>query len=264
MGTSKNALVLGLLLFTGQAFAASADIDWNMEPMDPDLGDLPSLQRGAALFTNFCIGCHSLKYQRYERTADDIGIPHDVALRNLVLSDQQIGALMETAMPPAQAKNWFGAPPPDLTMVARVRGPEWIYNMLKTFYVDESRPFGVNNKVFDNIGMPHALITLQGTPTQVCGGAKVVDILDGETGVLDPDGEVVVEPDCGDIAVDGSGLYDEQEYDQAVYDIANFLHYVGDPSRAERESLGWWVLGFLLVLFVISSFLNREYWKAIH
>ena len=263
MRTSKSALVLGLLLFAGQGFAASAEVDWDMEPMEPDLADLPSLQRGAALFTNFCMGCHSLKFQRYERTADDLGIPHDVALRNLVPAGQQIGALMESSMPPSQAKNWFGAPPPDLTLVARVRGPDWIYNMLKTFYVDESRPFGVNNKVFDNIGMPHALISLQGVPTEICEGTKIIDILDGKA-VLDPDGAVKVEADCRDLEVDGSGSYSEAEYAQAVYDIANFLHYVGDPSRAERESLGWWVLGFLLVLFVLASFLNREYWRGVH
>lgn len=244
----------------------AAETSWDMEEMTPDLHDVASLQRGAALYMNHCLGCHSLKYQRYERTADDLQIPHQVALDNLVFTNKPIGSLMETSMPPDQAKNWFGAPPPDLTMVARVRGPEWIYNMLKTFYVKESRPFGVDNKVFPNIGMPHALVSLQGVPKEVCKGVPV-DLLDGEGAVVAQaeDGSFFVEREsCDHIEVDGSGAYTPEEYDQAVYDIANFLYYVGDPSRLERYGIGYWVLGFLAILFVFTYYLNREYWKDVH
>jgi cytochrome c1 len=127
--------------------------------------DKPSLQRGLRLYANYCLGCHSLKFQRYERTADDLEIPHDVMLENVIFSGRAIGSLMESSMPMEAAKAWFGAAPPDLTMVAKVRGPDWIYNYLRTFYVDESRPLGVNNKVFPNVAMPHAL-ELQGVPIE--------------------------------------------------------------------------------------------------
>ena len=184
-----------------------------------------------------------MKFQRYERTADDLGIPHDAALDELVFTGQKIGELMTTAMDPESAKAWFGAPPPDLTMVARVRGPEWLYNYLKTFYVDESRPFGVNNKVFANVGMPHALLGLQGVQREAC-----------------PAGTA----DCGELAVDaGSGLLTPEQYDRAVYDLANFLHYVGEPMRLERQRLGIYVLAFLAVFGLFTYLLNREFWKDV-
>jgi len=249
--------------------AVAADSTVELEPMTPNLADKPSLQRGMALFMNYCIGCHSLKFQRYERTADDLAIPHKVALENLVFTDQQIGGLMETAMAPESAKNWFGAAPPDLTMVDRVRGTAWVYNMLKTFYIDEARPFGVNNRVYPNIGMPHVLMDLQGTPLMECRGYKPIDILDGEDTVValvrDDEGAVEREANCNFIEVEpGTGSMSEDEFDQAAYDIANFLHYVGDPGRAERHRLGYWVLGFLALLFVFATLLNREYWKDVH
>ena len=246
-------------------FAAESTME--LEPMAPNLDDKPSLQRGMALFMNYCLGCHSLKFQRYERTADDLGIPHKVALENLVFTDQQIGGLMETAMPPDSAKNWFGAAPPDLTMVDRVRGTDWVYNMLKSFYVDETRPFGVNNRVYPNIGMPHVLMDLQGVPDLNCKGFEPIDILDGEEAVVLLVGEDPEErpENCSFLEVrEGTGVMNESEFDQAAYDIANFLHYVGDPGRAERYRLGYWVLGFLALLFVVATLLNREYWKDVH
>jgi len=251
-----------------------------LAPMQPDLEDLPSLQRGMALYMNFCIGCHSLKFQRYERTADDLDIPHPVALRNLVFTGAPIGALMETAMPAESAKNWFGAPPPDLTMVDRVRGTAWVYNMLKNFYVDEERPFGVNNRVFQDIGMPHVLIGLQGVPQVECRGNKPLDILDDlladgayqliPAGVDDKYGEQkrtepIRQANCNFVSVvPGTGSMTAEQYDQAAYDIANFLHYVGEPGRAKRQQIGVWVLGFLALLFVLATLLNREYWKDVH
>lgn len=245
----------------------AAESNWVMEPMQPNLEDMPSLQRGAALYANYCLGCHSLKFQRYERTADDLEIPHSVALKNLVFTGQQIGSLMVSAMPDEKAKGWFGTPPPDLTMVARVRGPEWIYNLLTTFYADESRPFGVNNKVFPNIGMPHVLMGLQGVPTEQCRGNRPVDLLDGEDLLVETsDGyEPAREPNCDLPPVaDGSGAYSQEEFRQAAYDITNFLYYVGEPTRLERERLGYWVLAFLAGLFVVAWLLNREYWKDVH
>lgn len=146
----RAAIVCLGLALAPAAFAASAS-DWPMDTMTPNLQDQPSLQNGWRLYMNYCIGCHSLEHQRYERTADDLGVPYDVALDQLVFTGQKIGEQMTTAMDPTMAKNWFGAPPPDLTMVTRVRGEEWLFNYLRTFYLDESRPLGANNKVLSLI-----------------------------------------------------------------------------------------------------------------
>ncbi len=241
----KIPVFLAMCLLVPGISAASSAGDWQMKEMTPDLENLPSLQEGFRLYVNYCIGCHSLKYQRYERTVDDLGISHDIALEHLVFTGQKIGDLMTSAMDPEQAKSWFGAPPPDLTSVARVRDPTWIYNYLQTFYVDETRPFGVNNKVFPNAGMPHVLMDLQGV--QSCAPVS------GEAG----------EAAHCELVVDGGGLYTVEEYDQATYDIANFLFYVGDPSRLERHRLGVYVLLFLVVLYVLTFLLGREYNKEV-
>ena len=264
-------LAIGMLAMTTGRFALAAESDIDLKPMHPNLDDKPSLQRGMALYMNYCLGCHSLKFQRYERTADDLGIPHQVALDNLVFTGQAIGSLMRTAMPPESAKNWFGAPPPDLTMVDRVRGTAWIYNMLKNFYVDPNRPFGVNNRVFKDIGMPHVLLGLQGVPKLAENRFKPLDLMDdvlangtfvaaeGNRRRFVPDRQpnrIEIEP--------GTGSMTEEQFDQAAYDIANFLHYVGEPGRQRRQQIGVWVLAFLAGLFVLASLLNREYWKDVH
>ena len=265
-----RAVCLAALLMSTSSLAASATIA--LEPMDPNLEDKPSLQRGMRLYVNYCIGCHTLKFQRYERTVDDLGIPHQIALDNLVFTGQAIGELMGNAMPEDQARNWFGAPPPDLTMVDRVRGTEWVYNMLKNFYVDPKKPFGVNNRVFPDIGMPHVLIGLQGTPRLAKSATpKPLDLLAGDVlgnGELVPDGEgdrrFVPNRDDFVLQVDpGSGEMTAEEFDQAVYDLANFLHYVGEPGRLQRQRIGVWVLLFLAGLFVLATLLNREYWKDV-
>lgn len=244
--------------------AAAMEAHLDMQPMDPDLQNVPSLQNGFRLYTNYCLGCHSLKFQRYERTADDLGIPHDIALENLVFTGQKIGEKMVSSMDPEAAKNWFGAPPPDLTMVARVRGVEWVYNYLKSFYLDDSRPFGVNNKVFPNVGMPHVLIGLQGIQRAGCVQAPKHADSGGEMRDPPEPGKAVTEERCGELVLeDGTGSYTPKEYDQAVYDLSNFLYYVGDPNRLERHRLGVYVLLFLVVLYVFTWLLGREYHKAV-
>ena len=246
-----------------------------MEPMKPDSKDVESLQRGLALYANFCIGCHSLQYQRYERTAQDLGdIPEELMVENIIFTGQPFGDYMTTSMSEEDATNWFGAAPPDLTMVTRVRSPKWVYNFLKTFYKDDSRPFGVNNKVFPDVGMPHALLPLQGITEEVCYGYEPVDVLerlDAFDSVRDDGAEEELdrgqgrEENCPEIrTLPGSGLYTVEQFDQAAYDIANFLHYVSDPTRQERKALGTYVLVFLFVLLILAYFLNREYWKDIH
>jgi cytochrome c1 len=251
-----------LVLLPGAAWSAATD--WPMERMKPDLRNLPSLQNGFRLYVNYCLGCHALQFQRYERTADDLGIPHELVLENLIHTRQAIGGLIESAMNPELAKSWFGAPPPDLTMVARLRGAEWVYNYLKTFYLDDTRPFGVNNKVFPNVGMPHALLELQGVQREDCIQVPMIAPNRGEMrDPLEP-GRAITELRCGELVLDaGTGLYSADEYDAAVYDIANFLYYVGEPSRLERHRLGVYVLLFLVILYIFTWLLGREYTKAV-
>jgi len=258
---ARWTLVLALLAPFAPAMAASSD--WHMEPMTPDLQNLPSLQNGWRLYVNYCLGCHSLQYQRYERTADDLGVPHDIALEQLVFTGQKIGEQMTSAMRPELASQWFGAPPPDLTMVARTRGEEWLYNYLKTFYLDDSRPFGVNNKVFPNVGMPNVLQELQGLQREDCqqmpkragNGGEERDPLTGAS---------VTEQRCDQLVVEqGSGQLSGEEFDQAIYDIVNFLYYTGEPSRLERHRTGVFVLLFLVILFVFTYLLGREYQKDV-
>lgn len=252
--------VLVLVLVPGFSFAQEAN--WTMDPFTPNVRNLPSLQRGATLFVNYCFGCHSLKFQRYERTADDLDIPHDIFMANLVFADQKIGSLITNALPQEASKSWFGVAPPDLTLEARLRGPSWVYNYLKAFYVDPTRPFGVNNKVFPNVGMPHALLELQGIPVEACHQVPKRANNGGE--MRDPlvPGKAITEEKCGFIdVVEGSGRYTAAEFDAAVYDITNFLYYVAEPSRSDRERLGVYVLLFLVVLYVFTLLLGREYNK---
>lgn len=256
------ALVLTLPVL---AWGASAEINYDMEPFEADLENKPSLQNGMRLYANYCLGCHSLKFQRYERTADDLGIPHDLVLQNVVFTGQKIGELMTNAMAPENAKNWFGAAPPDLTMIARYKSPEYVYNYLKTFYVDEKRPFGVNNKVFENVGMPNVLAGLQGVQRNGC--IQMPKIAENGGEMRDPRvaGQVITEEKCDQLYLEeGTGLYTPQEFDAAVYDLTNFLYYVGDPSRLERHRIGIGVLLFLIILGAFTYLLNREYWKDVH
>lgn len=240
-----SRLVAGLLclvpmLLAQAAFGAASN--YPLEKVRTDHSNLPSLQRGAALFMNYCLGCHSLEHQRHNRTAQDLGIPEDLYRELLLFDDVDIGSHITNAMPHQGAREWFGNAPPDLTMVTRVRGSAWVYTFLKSFYLDESRPFGVNNALFENVGMPHALIELQGTPRLSC-----------SDGVCE---ETVVEA--------GSGRMTEAQYAEAVYDLVNFLDYTGEPYKQDRQRIGVYVLLFLLILFVFTFLLGREYHKEVH
>ena len=248
----------------------ASEVGFPLQEMNPNLRDLPSLQRGARVFFNYCSGCHSLKYQRYEKTANDLKIPYDVALETLIFTGQKIGGLIETAMPP-ESNNWFGAAPPDLTMVTRVRGSSWVYTYLKTFYLDDTRPLGVNNKVFKNVGMPHALQELQGIQRNDCthvpqlaadGGEKRDPLIPGLKITRDASGD---EHGCDMLVLEPkSGVLDEKQYDALVYDLVNFLTYVGEPARMDRQRIGVYVLLFLVVLYVFAYLLGREYGKDGH
>ncbi|GGB47145.1 cytochrome c1 [Shewanella inventionis] len=231
----KKLLIALVTLLPSLAMAASGH-NVHLESANVDLHDKASLERGLGLFQQYCSGCHSTQYQRYERVATDIGISTDDMRSKYILNDAKIGDLMENAIPTADAAKWFGAAPPDLTLVARVRGEDWVYSYLKGFYADETRPFGVNNTVFPLVGMPHVLQDLQG---------------------------LAVKQEDGTFVTTGGKLTPE-EYDQAVRDITGFLVYSAEPVQLERKALGVWVLGFLFIFFIIAYLLKKEYWKDVH
>jgi cytochrome c1 len=269
----KRLLVVLIALLPASVMAATSGA--HLEHMTPDLEDKASLQRGVRTYLNYCMGCHSLKYQRYERTADDLGIPHEMFLENLVFDKNvAIGSLMENSLNTKSARNWFGTASPDLTLVTRLRGVPWVYTYLKTFYIDASRPFGVNNLVFENVGMPHVLMELQGAqirnacralPKIAANGDEMRDPLTSEALTEEVCGIEIVNRGYNPLElVADTGKLAAEEYDRVIYDLVNFLYYVGEPSRLERESLGVYVLFFLAFLFVLTYLLNREYWKDIH
>lgn len=266
-------VLLPLALFSGAALAAEST--YPLDEMTPDLHDQASLQRGAKTYMNYCLGCHSLKYQRYQRTADDLGIPSDLMMEHMVFNPQgRIGDLMETSMTIENAKLWFGAVPPDLTMYTMLKGgPEYFYTYMRVFYEDTGRPLGVNNLLFENVGMPHVLLELQGMQKKVC--KQVPQLAENGGEKRDPlTGEPITEKLCGDDLVqrgysplelvEGTGQLSPEEYDQVIYDLTNFLYYTGDPSRLERERIGVYVLLFLAFFYVFTFLLGREYTKEFH
>ncbi len=243
----KKWIVILFAMLPSLAFAAGPSV--SLDKAGNDLSDKASLQNGAKLFMNYCFGCHSTQYQRYQRVATDLGIPLDLMKQHLMFDPQaKVGDLMKGAMPEKEAAKWFGAPAPDLTLVARVRGTDWLYSYLRSFYADPSKTFGVNNLVFPNVGMPHVLEELQGVPSPVYqrdeNGAETTEIVG--------------------IEADGSGELSASEYDKAVRDIVNFLEYSGDPVKLEREALGWWVMAFLVLFTIVVILLKKEYWRDVH
>lgn len=257
----KHFAALILALVPSLAFAAATD--YPMEQVDIDLTDKAALQDGARTFANYCMGCHSAKFQRYERVADDIGIPHELMLDNLVFTGAKIGDHMQIGMRPSDAKVWFGAAPPDLTMVARVRGTEWLYNYLKTFYEDDSRPLGANNKVFPNVGMPNVLASLQGR--QYIGCKQVQVVRDGKKQFDPLTGTPITEEACDQLVVEeGTGKQTAEEFDRTVKNLVTFLAYSADPNKLNHQRIGVYVLLFLAFFFVFAYLLKREYWKDVH
>jgi ubiquinol-cytochrome c reductase cytochrome c1 subunit len=242
----KIIFVLSLLL-PMSVMAAGGNV--HLDKAEYDLTDKASLQTGAQLFMNYCLGCHQTQYQRYQRTFEDLGIPIELGQENLQFTGEKPGEHIKSAMPSESGAKWFGAPPPDLTLVARVRGADWIYTYLRSFYADESTTFGVNNLVFPDVGMPHALEELQGVPRKT--SEKM--LIDGE----------MVDRYVG-IKADGSGELSAAEYDTAVLNLVNYLVYIGEPARLESENLGRWVMVFLLVLLVLVLLLKKDYWRDVH
>ena len=228
------------------ALAAGAELHLDKAPVSTDPA---ALQHGAKLFVNYCLNCHSASYARYN-TLQEIGLSEEEIRDNLMFTGERVGDLMKIAMRPAESKEWFGATPPDLTLIARQRasefgsGADWLYTYLRQFYRDPERPTGWNNRVFENVGMPHVLWQLQGEQVAVTengNGGHVVNL------ELSKPGQLSVE-----------------EYDKAVGDLVSFLVWMGEPVAEKRKTIGAFVLLFLAGLFVLSYLLKKNYWKDIH
>jgi ubiquinol-cytochrome c reductase cytochrome c1 subunit len=219
----------------------------HLEKANIDLHDKTSLQNGAKYFVNYCMGCHSLQYMRYNRMAADLGIDDKTLRETLIFGDAKPGDLMTTPMRPEDGTAWFGVAVPDLTLVTRWRSPDWLYTYLKSFYVDPTRPWGVNNVLFPNVGMPHVLADLQGVQEP-----EIVQLEAGATPVVE--GAKLVK----------AGSLSPEEYDAMVRDITNFLTYAGEPIQLERKRLGVFVLIFLGLFFIAAYALKKEFWRDVH
>ena len=228
------------------------------------LNDMSSLQRGASTFLNYCYGCHSLQYSRWGRVAKDLQIPEEIFFENLVF-DKSVkpGDLMTGSMSKEKSSQWFGVAPPDLTLVSRVRGDDWIYTYLRAYYEDSSKQYGVNNLVYPGTAMPNVLIGLQGNQRLVCKDVPIIANNGGEK--RDNSGNTITKEKCGYLMVeDGSGELTKEQFDTLIYDLTNFLVYVGEPAKATRERMGWYVIFYFLIFTALSALLYREYHKDYH
>lgn len=246
----KSLLLAGGLLAAGSALAAGGTA--LPYKFTPDLGNEASLQRGARNYMNYCSGCHSMRLLRYGRVGQDLNIPEDLLRANLMFTSEKPGDHIISAMP-AEAAKWFGQQPPDLTVETRMRGADWVYNYLMTFYADASRPLGTNNLVLPGASMPHVLAELQGLQVK-------------EEAPAEGHGEGHAAP-----AHKGSGLklaspgkLSEDDYADFVRDTVNFMAYAAEPGRAGRISTGINVMLFLLAFTVLAYLLKREFWKDVH
>ena len=230
---SRLAVFASGLLISFSAFAAGGGATLQA---GNDLSDRASLQRGAQLYMNYCAGCHSLKYMRYSRMAEDLGLTEDEVMKNLNFTGAKFGEQVQVSMPAAGGEKWFGKMPPDLSVISRVRGSDWIYTYLKSFYLDESRPVGWNNKLFANASMPNPLWELQGLQQPVYG--KKTD-----AGEMPVEGFTISQP----------GTQNAEQFDQTVRDITAFLEYAGEPVAVKRQSLGVWVILFLVIHFKLIT-----------
>lgn len=247
---ARNGLAAALLaVVVALPAPAHAAAEVALDPAGNDIHNLASLQRGARNFMNYCSGCHSAQYVRYNRMAEDLGIPEAVLKQNLMFTSDRPFDTIKSAMSAEDGRRWFGNAPPDLSLMARSRGPDYIYTFLRSFYVDPSRPAGTNNLVLPGTAMPHVLASLQGLQQLAKGGEHGGG--EGEHGAVSK--FELVSP----------GALKPAEYDEFVRDTVNFLEYIGEPVQAKRQQLGIWVMLFLLVFMVFSYLLYREYWKDV-
>ncbi len=237
----RAGVILLVMLVHASAWAKTGD---QMLHYEADLSNQQSLQRGAKLFVNYCLSCHSASFMRYNRLGRDLGIPEDVLKTNLMFGTDKTGETMTVAMNSQEGAQWFGVAPPDLSVTARARGASWLYTYFMTFYRDPARPSGVNNLAFKDVAMPHVLWELQGwqRPVHSEENPQVINHLELES----------------------PGLLDQEGYRRAVQDLVNFLVYLGEPIKLKRHAIGGWVIAYLLVLLVVVYLLKREFWKDVH
>ena len=250
---------LPLAGYAAEGHKSCGKIDCN--PVKIDLADQPSLQRGARIFVNYCLSCHSAAYMRYNRMGADLGLSEELVKENLLFAADKVGDLMKAVMPREDAKDWFGTAPPDLTLVSRSRGPEWVYTYMRSFYRDNKSPGGWNNVVFENVAMPHVLYEWQGDQRPVYQTVK-------RTVTVEQNGKStkkeIDEPVFDKFVIERPGSMSAQEYDGAMRDLTNFLVYLGEPAKLSRYRVGVYVLLFLAVFLVFAYLLKKEYWKDVH
>jgi ubiquinol-cytochrome c reductase cytochrome c1 subunit len=259
----RATLAIASLLVSFSAFASG---DAATEQSGVDLDDRASMQRGAQLYMNYCVGCHSLKYMRYSRIAEDLGLTEEQVMNNLNFTGAKFGEQVISAMPAHGGDKWFGKAPPDLSVIARVRGSDWIYTYLKSFYLDESRPLGWNNKLFPNASMPNPLWELQGSQRPVF--TKKIQVGkddDGKPTMGCAHGLVETDDAClKELVIASAGSQKAEEFNQTARDISAFLEYVGEPAVLKRQKLGVWVILFLCFFTFLAWLLKREYWRDVH
>ena len=249
-------IVLALLL-PSLGWTAGGGHTYPNDDIEIDWDDKAAMQRGARTFVNYCLSCHSAAYARFNRVGADLGIPDDLVRDNLIFTTDingektKIGELMTTTMTPAYAEEAFGVVPPDLTLITRSRGVDWVYNYLRAFYLDDGREgLGVNNGVFNNVGMPHVLGELQGY--QKPKYRTKVDAEGNET-------EIIV-----GFEIVQRGSMSKSDYDRMIHDLVAFLDYLAEPYKQTRKNVGTGVIIFLLLFLVLAYALKREYWKDVH
>jgi len=240
---SSIALAAGLLL--GSTTSAVASEEGGLPSAGTNVHDQAALQRGAKLFFNYCVGCHSLKFVRYSRIAQDLGLSEQDVMGNLNMTGAKFGDPVISHMPEDSAATFFGKAPPDLSLEVRAKGADWVYGYLNSFYLDPTRPVGWNNTVFPNASMPNPLWELQGLQTAVM--HKV-------------DGEEAVEK----LELSRPGKLSPAEYQQATRDLTTFLEYAAEPAALQRQHYGIWVLLFLAGFTLLAYALKKEYWKDVH
>lgn len=245
----KSWVLITIALLCAGAAVAEEEGGAALLPSGADIRNTESLQRGARNFMNYCSGCHSLKYLRYNRMAADLGIPESELAGNLMFTSDKVFDTINSAMP-MDSEGWFGKQPPDLSLMARARGVDYIYSFLKGFYVDKTRPWGVNNLYLPSAAMPHVLQDRQGLQKPVFKN--------------EPDDHGSARMVLVGVAAMTPGALKPEEYDQFVRDVANFLDYAGEPVKEKRQSMGVFVTLFLLVFFVFAYLLKKEYWKDVH
>jgi ubiquinol-cytochrome c reductase cytochrome c1 subunit len=240
------ALVTGAAGAT-RAFAADeapSDADWQSWSANANVTDIASLQRGARDFVGYCLGCHSLKYERWSRLGQDLNIPKQLLVKDLIPPGETPAGYITSPMIESDAEKWFGKAPPDLSLMARARGTDYLYQYLKTFYVDTSRATGANNMAYPQSAMPDIVAPLEGLKVAVYKNV-------GNEQVFDHFKQIA------------PGSMTPQQFDQFVHDLVNFLDYVGDPQRATRHAMGVWVVLFLLAFTWFAWLLKREFWKDV-